>query len=252
MGALPQGLGGEPGQPVPRSSSTPDRDRPQRHIANAVDRVGPATARTAVHRVSVATLDRAAVRCERVQMRTSTRPVPRRDRSRATLGVHAEECRAAASTCHRGSVDRGRLAAYFRREPRPGSRSIHEGVWKLPPGTVLTSTPTAPVTALCAVPVPYWSAFDVYTTNSGAARCRTPTRSRGRRAAAGRNRMRLFRCPAAARPLSGGSTPRHNPCGMRCPTGRFSRALVGVNAYSTYLEIAPASKVGVSPVVHQK
>ncbi len=57
----------------------------------------------------------------------------------------------------RGEVDRVALALYLRHAYVPAPYSIYRGIWKLPPGTILTMDGTLPVPA----PTPYWSASEV-------------------------------------------------------------------------------------------
>jgi asparagine synthase (glutamine-hydrolysing) len=66
-----------------------------------------------------------------------------------------------ALRCHpdfRAEINRDALALYFRHNCIPAPHSIYEGIYKLPPATILTVTVDTPN---AAAPVPYWSLKEV-------------------------------------------------------------------------------------------
>jgi asparagine synthase (glutamine-hydrolysing) len=63
-----------------------------------------------------------------------------------------------AHPAFRAEVDRNALSLYLRHNYVPAPHSIYQGIFKLPPGTLLTIDPVAPTAAM---PKPYWSARQV-------------------------------------------------------------------------------------------
>ncbi|MDA1082358.1 MAG: asparagine synthase (glutamine-hydrolyzing), partial [Gemmatimonadetes bacterium] len=73
--------------------------------------------------------------------------------------IFASELRAlTAYQAFEPKVDRDSLAAYLRLGYVPAPQSVYEGIFKLPPGTLLT---VRPGTGAPGRPVPYWSLLDV-------------------------------------------------------------------------------------------